>query len=56
MKIVVIGTVYVGLVTGICFAETENQIACIDIDIKKVTSLQKEKYSTDIKKIWQLFM
>lgn len=40
MKIAVIGTGYVGLVTGTCFAETGNHVTCIDIDEKKVHSLQ----------------
>ena len=36
MKIAVVGTGYVGLVTGTCFAETGNQVFCVDIDAKKV--------------------
>jgi UDPglucose 6-dehydrogenase len=39
MKIAVVGTGYVGLVTGTCFAETGNQVTCIDIDQKKVEKL-----------------
>jgi len=39
MKIAVIGTGYVGLVTGTCFAETGNEVTCIDIDQKKVDKL-----------------
>jgi UDPglucose 6-dehydrogenase len=39
MKIAVIGTGYVGLVTGTCFAETGNDVCCVDIDSKKVESL-----------------
>jgi UDPglucose 6-dehydrogenase len=35
-KIAVVGTGYVGLVTGTCFAETGNQVICVDIDAKKV--------------------
>lgn len=35
-KIAVVGTGYVGLVTGTCFAETGNQVTCIDIDAQKV--------------------
>ncbi len=40
MKIAVVGTGYVGLVTGTCFAETGNQVICVDIDTKKVERLQ----------------
>ena len=39
MKIAVVGTGYVGLVSGTCFAETGNQVTCIDIDEKKVNKL-----------------
>lgn len=39
MKIAVIGTGYVGLVTGTCFAETGNTVSCVDIDKSKVEKL-----------------
>jgi len=39
MKIAVVGTGYVGLVTGTCFAETGNDVYCIDIDANKVNKL-----------------
>ena len=39
MKITVIGTGYVGLVTGTCFAETGNKVTCVDIDKLKVEKL-----------------
>lgn len=39
MKIAVVGTGYVGLVTGTCFAETGNTVTCIDIDSNKVNKL-----------------
>ena len=40
MKIAVVGTGYVGLVTGTCFAETGNEVVCIDVNAGKVKSLQ----------------
>ena len=39
MRITVIGTGYVGLVTGTCFAETGNKVTCVDIDKAKVDKL-----------------
>jgi UDPglucose 6-dehydrogenase len=39
VKIAVIGTGYVGLVTGTCFAETGNKVTCVDIDNAKVEKL-----------------
>jgi len=39
MKIAVVGTGYVGLVTGTCFAETGNQVTCVDIDKNKIDML-----------------
>lgn len=40
MKITVVGTGYVGLVTGTCFAETGNSVTCVDIDANKVIMLK----------------
>ena len=40
MKIAVIGTGYVGLVTGTCFAETGNNVTCVDIDERKVEQMR----------------
>ncbi|WP_432711096.1 UDP-glucose dehydrogenase family protein [Pedobacter sp.] len=40
MKIAVIGTGYVGLVTGTCLAETGNDVICVDIDKAKVLNMQ----------------
>ena len=39
MKVIVVGTGYVGLVTGTCFAETGNKVICVDIDQAKVDKL-----------------
>ncbi len=41
MKITVIGTGYVGLVTGTCFAETGINVVCVDIDAKKIEGLKQ---------------
>ena len=43
MKIAVVGTGYVGLVTGTCFSETGNTVTCIDIDADKVKKLNSGK-------------
>ena len=40
MNIAVVGTGYVGLVTGTCFAETGNNVMCVDIDAKKVERMR----------------
>ncbi|MBB1282985.1 UDP-glucose/GDP-mannose dehydrogenase family protein [Flavisolibacter sp. BT320] len=40
MKITVVGTGYVGLVTGTCLAETGNDVCCVDIDQRKVEKLR----------------
>ena len=40
MKIAVIGTGYVGLVTGTCLAETGNEVVCVDIDAEKVEKMR----------------
>ncbi|MCS6969711.1 MAG: UDP-glucose/GDP-mannose dehydrogenase family protein [Planctomycetota bacterium] len=41
MRVAIFGTGYVGLVTGTCFAEMGNVVACIDIDAEKIARLQR---------------
>jgi UDPglucose 6-dehydrogenase len=55
MKIAVVGTGYVGLVTGTCFAETGNKVICIDIDKSKVDKLSNGQitiYEPGLEKIF----
>ena len=55
MKITVIGTGYVGLVTGTCFAETGNKVTCVDIDKAKVDKLSSGQitiYEPGLEKIF----
>jgi UDPglucose 6-dehydrogenase len=40
MKLAVVGTGYVGLVTGACFAESGNEVWCIDKDVRKIQTLE----------------
>ena len=40
MRVVIVGTGYVGLVTGTCFAESGNEVTCVDIDVAKVERLR----------------
>lgn len=55
MKIAVVGTGYVGLVTGTCFAETGNTVTCVDIDqnkVEKLTNGQITIYEPGLEKLF----
>ena len=41
MKVIVIGTGYVGLVSGTCFSEMGVDVTCVDIDVRKITMLRE---------------
>ena len=56
MKITVVGTGYVGLVTGTCLAETGNAVTCVDIDDKKINKLKGGKitiYEPGLEKLFE---
>lgn len=56
MKITVVGTGYVGLVTGTCFAETGNEVTCVDIDVNKVKKLSEGQitiYEPGLEKLFE---
>ena len=41
MKICIIGTGYVGLVTGVCFSDLGHNVVCVDKNLKKIQDLKK---------------
>ena len=43
MKIVIVGTGYVGLVTGVCFADVGIEVCCVDVDQRKIDLLKKKQ-------------
>jgi UDPglucose 6-dehydrogenase len=56
MKITVVGTGYVGLVTGTCLAETGNHVCCVDIDQRKVHKLSNGQitiYEPGLEKLFE---
>lgn len=56
MKITVVGTGYVGLVTGTCLAETGNHVCCVDIDENKVNKLRSGEvtiYEPGLEKLFE---
>ncbi|HEY1871996.1 MAG TPA: UDP-glucose/GDP-mannose dehydrogenase family protein [Chitinophagaceae bacterium] len=56
MKIAVVGTGYVGLVTGTCFAETGNTVTCVDIDAEKVKKLSNGEITIFEPSLEKLFL
>ena len=58
MKLCMIGTGYVGLVSGVCFADLGNDVICVDKDINKIKNLKNcENYlfETEVRRILNKF-
>lgn len=56
MKITIVGTGYVGLVSGVCFAQMGNNVICLDIDCTKISMLQEGQspiYETGLQELLQ---
>lgn len=54
MKITIVGSGYVGLVSGVCFAQMGNEVICFDVDERKISMLQKGEipiYENGLKEI-----
>ncbi len=43
MNIAIVGSGYVGLVTGVCLAHIGHKVVCVDIDLKKIQKLRQGK-------------
>lgn len=55
MKLAVVGTGYVGLVTGTCFADTGNEVICVDNNVEKVNQMKKGRvpiYEPDLDQLF----
>ena len=48
MKLCMIGTGYVGLVSGVCFSDLGNDVICVDRDKEKIDSLKNLKYGQSV--------
>ncbi len=56
MKLTIVGTGYVGLVTGTCLADTGNNVICVDIDKEKINKLKNNNmpiYEPDLDTIFE---
>ena len=54
MKIAIVGTGYVGLVSGTCFSEMGVDVTCVDIDQKKIHELQEVLFQF-MNRVWKIW-